>query len=100
MAKNSGSSKGTIVNLLALIAICIIIVISILRLIYHFVPSFEFIGKINGALGIIQSVLLFIVVLVSGLNYALSIQDKTWRIVMIIICIVFAVLTILGFIYV
>lgn len=103
MGKNSGASARSTsswVNFLSLVAICIIIVIQILKLIYHFVPSFDFIGRINGALNIIQNALCFIVVLVGGLNYAFSIQNTSTRILMIITCIVFAVLVILGFIYV
>ncbi len=102
MARDSGASTrktSSVLNFLALVSICILVIIFLLRIIYHFVPSLDFIGRINGALNIIQNALLAIVVFFSGINYALSIRSTGWRIFMVLVCVIFAVLVILGFLY-
>ena len=100
MARGSTDRKtSSLLNLLSLISICILIVIFTLRIIYHFVPDFTFIGKINHILDIIQNALMAIVVFFGGLNYALSIRDSGWRVFMVILCILFAVLFVLGYIW-
>ena len=88
-----------IIIIIIIFIICILVIIFLLRILYHFVPSLDFIGQINGALSIIQNALLAIVVFFSGINYALSIRSTGWRIFMVLVCVVFAVLVVLGFLY-
>ena len=92
---SSGYSGSTVVNFACLIAIVIAIVIWVLQIVYKY-TDWTFIGNINGVLSIVKDVLLAVVVFLCGIRYALSMKDSTTRIILLILCIMFAVLFIVG----
>ena len=94
---SSGYSGSSFVNLACLIAIVLAIIIYVLQLIYHF-TDWSFIGSINGILTKVKDVLLFVVVFMCGIRYALSMNDTKWRTTLIVLCVIFAVLFIIGII--
>ena len=100
MARDSGASTrktSSVLNFLALVAICILVIIFLLRILYHFVPSLDFIGQINVALSIIQNALLAIVVFFSGINMlAVNNFGSTMKMgIGSVLCIILAVISLL-----